>query len=192
MIKQAFRFCLVGLALAMASGLYAQGYIAGEEYIPPPGPAGDHNYAIIDSYTQSITMTVTAASAGEVLQATPNNDMYLRATIYYGGRDANHANGKMRAAVFSGSLPQWLTLNLESAACTTANSSGQLGNPVASPISLAAGVPDQDLITNIGTSYTGTGQLDGYQMTFNLLVTNISQLVAGTYNLTVRFSFHNR
>lgn len=192
MVEHAFKFFLVGLALVMASGLFAQGIIAGQEYIPPPGPAGGHNFAIIDSYTKTITMDMNAPFAGEAILAAPNNDMFLRATIYFGGRDEEKTQGIIRASIINGSLPPGTTMTLISAFCTTVNSGGALGNPVTPPITLAVGTHDQDIISNIGTCYTGTGTLDGYQMTFNVTPNSYSQLVSGTYFVTVQFSFHNQ
>ncbi len=180
MVKHAIKFFLFLWMIFTFSDLPAQ-IIVGEPI------SGGHNKAFLDSYTSHITITMRPVAPGLTAQPAPNTEMYLRASVW---REHYDLKGKIRAAMNSGSLPVSTYLTLMPGHCNTLNSGGDLGTLIPSPLTLDG--RDHDIITQIGTCYTGTGSSDGYPMSFSLIPVDYSQLVAGTYYVTVRFSFHDR
>lgn len=145
------------------------------------------NEAYLDSNHPTITLTVSPSVAGEPVSFESNSDYFLRMSVAIWNFGHYHDIGHLDAAITGGSLPPGTVLKLVSAPCTTTNSGGSLGIPTA-PITLSTLY--QPIVTSIGNCYTGTGDLDGYQMTFTLEQDsgNYSQIVAGNYSVTIIFS----
>jgi hypothetical protein len=66
---------------------------------------------------------------------------------------------------------------------------GDTGDAEGSPIVLDAS--EQDIVTGIGSAYTGTGNTNGHQLTYNasLVTANFGDLKAGNQVVTVTYTF---
>lgn len=118
------------------------------------------DFSLIESNHAPVSLNLIATTAGEPVQAVSNSDMFLKiSSIVPGG-----TNREITARIASGILPPGTKLTLQAAPCTTLNSGGRLGIPVATPILLSD--VDQVLVTEIGSCYTGTGYNDGFALTF--------------------------
>lgn len=147
--------------------------------------------SLIETNNAPVSLSLTTSTAGTTVTSTPNSNLFLKiSSIIPGG-----TNREITASITSGSVPTGTILTLVSEACTTSNSEGDLGIPIATPIILSA--IDQDLVIDIGTCYTGTGYNDGYQMTFTWEpdnpATNYSLIVSNITIITVVFTItaHN-
>ena len=143
-------------------------------------------FALIDSNHAPVSLTLATSTAGAPVSSVSNSDFYIKvSSITPGATDR-----ELTARISNGSVPAGTTLTLVSAPCTTANSGGELGTPVSSPITLSS--VDQYLVHYIGTCYTGTGYNDGYQMTFNWIpdvsAGNYGSIESITANITVVFT----
>jgi hypothetical protein len=160
---------------------YAQTWVAGQNVT-----LNVSSYALIATNFAPVNLTLSAPTAGSPVSTATNSDLYVKiSSIVPGGTDS-----ELTARIVSGAVPTGTTLTLKSAACTTANSGGARGTPVANPITLSN--IDQFLVFYIGTCYTGTGYNDGYKMTFTWSVlnplVNYQLLASNTYNITVVFT----
>jgi hypothetical protein len=181
MKERILKYVVLGIALLFAGNSFGQSIIVGQPINSAPNRA--FGVAYIDSNHPVITMSPTISTAGFPLPTPSNSDLYLRTSVYQ-----NWSNwfqmGSIRAELSSGSLPPGTTMTAVSASCTTTSSGGYRGTPVGL---LTLSNSYQTLVTSIATSYTGTGDMDGYQVTFSLNPSNYGQLRAGTYNVGVRF-----
>jgi hypothetical protein len=122
--------------------------------------------ALIDTDHAQIVMTLTTSTAGQsIATSVSNSDMWIKVTSVVPG--GTHREIKAR---ITGTLPAGTTLSLQAAPATSGNSAGNLGTPVASPITLST--VDQYLIHDIKSCYTGTGPNDGYNLTYTWALTN--------------------
>lgn len=172
------------MTLLIASKMSAQTIVVGSSI------TSSYSVAYIDSNQPTISWSLDTPSAGMPFQNVSNSDLFLRTSVYegsWGGWGWGHNRGYITAAISSGSVPSGTTLTAVSAPCTTTNSGGSLGSPTGV---LTLTTSSQRIVTGIGTSYTGTGDTDGYQITFALTPSDYSQLVAGTYNVSVIFTIH--
>jgi len=88
------------------------------------------------------------------------------------------------AQITSGSIPSGMTLKLTISPVSGAGS-GTRGTNV-STINLSSST--QNIITSIGGGYTGKGSGNGYNLTYELVITNYSQLRAGNTSLSITFT----
>lgn len=144
------------------------------------------DFSLIETNYAPVSLSLTTSTAGAAVAPVSNSDLFVKiSSIVPGG-----TNREITARISNGYVPAGTNLTLASAPCTTTNSGGILGTPVASPITLS--VIDQDLVTGIQTCYTGTGYNDGYQMTFtwgpDSPETNYSLIESSTTNITVVFT----
>lgn len=119
-----------------------------------------NDYALIDTNHAPVTMSLGPTIAGAAAQPVSNSDMFVRLSSIVPGGTAREVSVR----IVSGAVPSGTFLSLQAAPCTTTNSGGALGVPNPSPIFLSA--VDQDILTLVGSCYTGTGYNDGYQLTF--------------------------
>lgn len=184
MKKNALKFILFGMAFFIAGSSLAQTVIAGQQITGNVSV----NTAYMDSNNPTITLTFsTPVQAGDPVAAVSNSDLFVRLSVAIWNYGHYHNIGYLAAAITSGSVPPGTVLTLVSAPCTTTNSGGALGTPTA-PITLSTTY--QPIVTTMGNCYTGTGDMDGYQMTFTLepSTTSYGQIVAGsTYSVSVTF-----
>lgn len=137
-----------------------------------------NDYCLIESNHAAVSLSLGSSVAGAPLSEVSNSDMFLKlSSLVPGG-----TNREVLARISSGTLPAGTSLSILSAACTIANSGGDLGLPIATPIILS-GI-DQDIIIGIGSCYTGIGYNDGYQITYTWgpidLTTNYGLIEATT------------
>lgn len=173
-----FIFCITTL---VAPKVYAQVFTAGDQIT-----LNISEYALIDSNHAPVVLTMESTEAGAPVTSVSNSDLFIKiSSIVPGGTDR-----ELTARISSGTVPAGTTLTLISANCTTTNSGGALGTALSPAITLSS--VDQYLVRYIGTCYTGTGNNDGYQMTFTWspidLTTNYSLISSDSYNITVVFT----
>ena len=172
---------ILGVSLLFVLTVSAQEFTAGDNITLQIS-----EYALIETNHAPVSLTLNTTTAGEAAGSVSNSDVFIRiSSITPGVTDR-----EITARISSGSVPAATYLTLVSADCTTANSGGDLGAALPTPITLSA--IDQTIINQISTCYTGTGYNDGYQLTFNWIpldpATNYSQLASGTHNITVVFT----
>ena len=181
MKKKGIIYVIILLTFIPASKLLAQAWTAGQNVTLQVS-----SYCLIATNNAPISLTLTSAIAGQAAAPASNSDLYVKISSINPGGTSREITAKMT----SGTIPAGTKLTLASAACTTTNSGGTLGTPVATPIVLS-GI-DQDLVTTIGTCYTGIGYNDGYKMTFTWAplspATNYGQIQSGTTNIIVVFT----
>jgi hypothetical protein len=173
-------FMLVG-SLLLTTNAWTQVWTAGDNVT-----LQIQDFCLIETNYAPVSLSLITSIAGEAVASTSNSDLFVKiSSIVPGG-----TNREITARISSGSVPTGTSLTLGSAPCTTTNSGGVLGTPVATPIILSA--IDQDLVTGIATCYTGTGYNDGYQMTFTWgpdnPATNYGLIESDTYNIIVVFT----
>lgn len=177
-----YKFIILCFVVILSGHLSAQTYIAGDSV-----PQTNYNVGLIDSNHPYIGMQLNTTTAGYAATEAINSDLYIK--ISATARNFGHAssgNGTISAAITSGALPPGTTCTLISAPCTTLNSGGSLGTALTTPIILST--TDQNLVTNIGTCYTGTGDTDGYQMTFSWFTSDYTQIYKTSSTITVTFT----
>jgi len=141
---------------------------------------------LIETNYALVSLSLNASAAGATLSSTSNSDLFIKISSLV----PNSTSRKITARTSVGSVPAGTSLTLVSASCTSANSGGDLGTPVSTPITLSA--TDQDLVTGIGTCYTGTASNDGYQITYTWgpdnPATNYGLIESDDYNIIVVFT----
>ncbi len=144
------------------------------------------DYALIATNNATVSMNLTSSTAGAAASQAINSNLYVKIS----SRVPTNLRRRITARISNGSVPAGTTLTIKSASCTTANSGGTRGYPWFWATTLDYN--DQLLVWGIGTCYTGTGNTDGYRMTFNWSVDNPSvnyeELASGTYYITVVFT----
>lgn len=141
--------------------------------------------ALIATNSSTISLALQSTVPGESLKPDSNSTLFLRiSSLVPTGKTR-----KITARVSGGAIPSGTQLSLSSASCTTSNSAGQVGTAITTPILL--NTLDQNLITGIGSCYTGTGSTDGYQLTFKWSLSNITnygQIISSSYNVVISFT----
>lgn len=185
MKKYGLKSVILGITLLIACSSTAQTIIAGEDITGKVQTTEEY----VDSNHPAITLSFATPGTGEAVASVSNSDLFVRLSLAIWNYGHYHDIGYLAANLTSGSVPPGTVLTLVSAPCTTTNSGGDLGTPSA-PITLST--TEQKIVTGMGDCYTGTGDLDGYQMTFTLEPSagNFGQIVAGTYSVTVTFTLN--
>lgn len=130
------------------------------------------DYSLIESNISSVALSLSTPSSGASLSTVSNSDIFLKLSSI----NQQFTTRLVTSKIISGTVPLGTILKVVSAPCTTLNSGGNLG-VVTQSITLTT--TDQNLITGIGSCYTGTGNNDGYQLTYTWGPTSI----AADYNL---------
>lgn len=143
--------------------------------------------ALIETNATSISMSFQPVSvAGAILSSVSNSNLYIKISSLVPAGTSR----KVTVKLLSGTIPAGTQLTIQPTASTTTNSGGTLGSVASSPVVISS--VDQNLITGIGSCYTGTGSSDGYRMTFNWGIVNPSatygQLFATTSNPVIVFT----
>ena len=124
--------------------------------------------SLIDSDHAPVSLTLTTSTPGAPISSSDSNsDMWVKITSVVPG----NTHRELKAHI-SGTIPAGTTLTLLPSAATTTNSAGNLGTPISSPITLTT--TPQNIVTLIGSCYTGTGATDGYQLTYTWSLDNPS------------------
>jgi len=150
-----FQFIFILIFLFFPGRTIAQSYTAGDQIT-----LGVQDFCLIDTNHAPVAMTLSASVAGTPVASVSNSDMYVKiSSVVPGG-----TNRKITARVSGGTIPAGTRLTLLAAQSVNLNGGGRRGVVVATPVVLSA--TDQDLITGIGSCYTGTGYTDGYRLTY--------------------------
>ncbi len=181
MKKRLLIFVITFLSFLPGTAIFAQAFTAGDNIT-----LNVSEYALIDTNHAPVSLTLSASDAGAPVAGDSNSDLYVKiSSIVPGATDR-----EITARVSAGTIPAGTTLTLVSAPCTTANSGGDLGTVITTPITLSS--VDQFLVMYIGTCYTGTGYNDGYQMTFDwtpdVSSANYGSIESITSSITVVFT----
>ncbi len=181
MKKSGIKYLMLIVGLLLIKHVLAQDWTAGDNVTLTV-----QDFCLIETNYAPVSLSLITSTAGAAVASTSNSDLFVKISSIVPG----NTNREITARISSGTIPAGTTLTLVSAPCTTTNSGGDLGTPVATPIILSA--IDQDLVTGISTCYTGTGYNDGYQMTFTWApdnpATNYGLIESNTYNIVVVFT----
>ncbi len=155
MNKSQFTLLLILISVLFAGRTVAQSYTAGDQIT-----LHVYDFTLIETNHAPVSLTLSTAVAGTLVQPVTNSDMYVKISsiVFWNMRR------QITVRLASGAVPQGTRLTVVSAPCTTTNSGGRRGTAVSTPIIL--NTTDQNLVTGIGSCYTGTGYNDGYRLTY--------------------------
>ena len=172
-----FQFILILITVIYSDRIAAQSYTAGDQIT-----LGVQDFCLIDTNHAPVVLTLSTSVAGTPVVSVSNSDMYVKVSSVVPG----NTNRKITARVSGGTIPAGTRLTLLAALSVNLNGGGRRGVAVTTPIIL--NTTDQDLVTGVGSCYTGTGYTDGYRLTYTwapyLPATNY-QLLQSTTTPTV-------
>ena len=155
MNKSLLVFILVVASFLFSGITVAQSYTAGDQIT-----LNVTDFCLIDTNHAPIAMTLSASVAGTPVGSVSNSNMYVKVSSIVPG----NTNRKITAKMSGGTIPAGTRLTLQAALSTNLNGAGRQGVVVVAPIVLST--IDQDLVTGVGSCYTGTGYTDGYRLTY--------------------------
>jgi hypothetical protein len=177
MNKSHFTYIFILISVLFSEKIVAQSYTAGDQIT-----LGVQDFCLIDTNHAPVALTLSASVAGTPVASVSNSDMYVKISSVVPG----NTNRKVTARISGGTIPAGTRLTLLAALSVNLNGGGRRGVVVTTPIILNA--TDQDLVTGVGSCYTGTGFTDGYRLTYTwapyLPATNY-QLLQSTTTPTV-------
>lgn len=143
--------------------------------------------ALIGTNASTISMSFQpVTNAGARLAAVSNSSLFLKISSLV----PSGTFRKITVKLASGTIPGGTQLTIAPSSCTVSNSGGTLGTAVTTPVVLSSA--DQNLITGIGSCYSGSGSSDGYNMTISWEIVNpattYGQLVSSSYNPVIAFT----
>jgi len=152
------------------------------------------NFAIIDIETSggdnNITLdpSVSGLEAGAEVDFTSvtNSDLWLNYTAVTdqpGGGEPPLNTRKVTVAMDQVIAGLDITLEVASDA---GNGAGTMG--IAEESALTLSTSAQDIITGIGTAYTGDGATNGHNLTYSLKASDYEQLVSASNTITVTYT----
>jgi hypothetical protein len=119
--------------------------------------------------SNDITLTVEAPTeAGEsvVLDNAYDKSLWLNYTsIVNKNKSSKDNNRNVAVKISNGTVPGGLNLNVQ-AQKASSDGKGDKGSPVGTTLTLSSN--DQDIITGIGSCYTGNGDGKGHQLVYSL------------------------
>ena len=116
---------------------------------------------LLSSASADISLQLTTAVAGEAVQSSKSDST---ARIKISSVITTGTTTKLSAKVTAGSVPAGTTLKLRAQDPNT-NFGGTKGTLVGSDVTLSTG-SDADIITAIGSCFSGTGTDDGYKLKY--------------------------
>lgn len=152
-----FALLLILILVLSAGGSAAQsyGYTAGDIIT-----LDVQNFCLIDTNNAPVSLTLLTSTAGTPVASVSNSAVFVKISSVV---PANTYRA-ITARITSGTVPPGTKLSLVAAPCTAANSGGSRGTVVSTPIILSS--TDQNIVTLIGSCYTGSGYNDGYKLTY--------------------------
>ena len=172
-----FQFIFILIFLFFSGRTIAQSYTAGDQIA-----LHIQDFCLIDTNHAPVALTLSASVAGTPVASVSNSDMYVKISSTVPGNTSR----KITVRVSGGTIPVATRLTLLAAQSVNLNGGGRLGTVITTPIVLSA--TDQDIVTGVGSCYTGTGYTDGYRLTYTwapyLPATNY-QLLQSTTTPTV-------
>jgi len=131
------------------------------------------------SFTINETGPITAGAAPAISDDT--GDRYLQYTSVVSG-----VQTRKITAGLSANAPAGLTLNLKPAESVAAGNQGSTGSRASETIALTTTAAD--VITTIGSGYTGTGELNGWKFNYELLIADVALVRAVNPTITVTYT----
>lgn len=131
----------------------------------------------------TLNATASATEAGEAADfgTVSDNTLWLNYTSIVG----NEASRDITVAITNGALPAGISLDLVAAA-DAGNGDGTIGTPSAQ---LTLSGVAQNLVTGIGSAYTGTGVSNGHNLTYSLGIVDFSLLDADNSGAVVEVTY---
>lgn len=172
-----FQFIFILITVFISGRTVAQSYTAGDQIT-----LHVNDFCLIDTNHAPISLTLSASVAGTPVASVFNSDMYVKVSSVVPG----NTNRKITARVSGGTITVGTRLTLQAALSVNLNGGGRQGVVVTTPIVLNS--TDQNLVTGVGSCYSGTGYTDGYQLTYTwapYLPTTNYQLLKSTTTPTV-------
>lgn len=153
--------------LGLGSRLYAQDTKTDSHTLQVTIP----ELAILDiepSGSKNISMAfVNPTEAGNAISApTANTALWLNYSSIVAA--AGETTRKVSVQITSGTVPAGVDVTVQAAAPTGSSSGGTIATSASSTLTLSTTA--QDLLTAIGSGYTGDGANNGHQLTYNLAV----------------------
>jgi len=128
----------------------------------------------------SVDLVGSVSQAGGPILFTSNSSKWINFTSAV----ASGVTRTIKAQITSGSLPSGMSIKL-----TISPVSGVGGGTLGTNVSyIYLSSSQQIIIRDIGGSYTGQGILNGYNLKFELEISDYSQLRSGVTSLSVTFS----
>jgi len=150
-----FQFIFLLIFLFFTGRIIAQSYTAGDQITLQV-----QDFCLIDTNHAPVSITLSASVAGTPVASVSNSDMYVKISSTVPG----NTNRKITVRVSGGTIPAGTRLTLLAAQSINLNGGGRRGAVITTPVVLST--TDQDLVTGIGSCYTGTGYTDGYRLTY--------------------------
>ena len=172
-----FLFGFILISVLISGRVVAQSTTAGDQIT-----LGVQDFCLIATNGAQVAMTLQASVAGTPVASVSNSNMYVKVSSVVPG----NTNRKITARMSGGTIPAGTRLSLQAALSVNLNGAGRRGVVVVTPIVLST--IDQDLVTGIGSYYTGTGNTDGYRLTYTwapYLPSTNYQLLSATATPTV-------
>lgn len=142
------------------------------------------------SGSNTISLGATAPSdAGDPLDfSATNSSLWINYSSIV--NSTNDLTRSVSAKVSNNTVPSGMLLNLSLGDATSTNSGGTLGTTTngSTPIALTAN--DQQIVSGIGSCYTGSPELNGHQLTYSIDAdaTNYEDLVANSVSVTIMYT----
>jgi len=141
-----FQFIFILSTLLFSGRIFAQSYTAGDQITKQV-----NDFCLIDTNHAPVAMTLSAYVAGAQVASVSNSDMYVKVSSVVPG----NTNRKITVGVSGGIIPAGTRPPLLAALSVNLNGGGRHGSVITTPVVLSAIA--QDLITGIGSCYTGRG-----------------------------------
>lgn len=176
--KSQFSLFLILIMVFLAGKTVAQSSTAGDII-----SLQVQDYCLIDTNQAPVSLTLSTSTAGSPVTSVSNSAVYVKVSSVV----PVNTYRSMTARISGGVVPPFTKLSLVASPCTVVNSGGNLGTVVSTPIILSS--TDQNIITLIGSCFTGTWPNDGYKLTYTWYpdspATNYSFIVATPSPITI-------
>lgn len=140
-------------------------------------------YVSIAPDNSAFSLTVNTPSlAGAAITVTGNNTAKW---INFSSAVPPAVTRTVYAQITSGSVPSGMALKLT---ISPVNGGGGVGNLGTNVSSINLSTSQQAIISNIGGGYTGQGTGNGYNLKYELVVSDYSQLRGGITDLSITFT----
>jgi hypothetical protein len=128
----------------------------------------------------SVVLVGSVSQAGGPILVSSNSTKWINFTSAV----ASGVTRTVKAQITAGSLPSGMSLKL-----TISPVSGSFGGSPGTNVSyIYLSNSQQIIIRDIGGAYTGQGILNGYNITYELVISDYSQLRSGSTSLSITFS----
>lgn len=172
------KICLLILIFAVCLLFVAetksQAYTAGDQI-----SLQVNNLSLIQTTGGPVVLSLTTATAGMPIASSSNSSLYIKLTSH----NPSGTSRRVMAKIISGTVPSGTRLSLIASPCTTGG-----GNRGSVSSAITVSLTDQNIISGIGSCYTGSGTNDGYLLTYTWAtfnpITNYG-LIKASHNPTI-------